>query len=199
MPQGGYRKPPARLVVMTDALYAKSLEADPTCGGLVGYNFLSAEPIVNVTQGIPLIARHPSGKLSLANFMKMQIYSALGSLSLGCELLSKEDVEIEAVYGHGGFFKSPFVGQSAMSAAIGAPVTVMQNAGEGGAWGIAALALFARLGESSLETFLDGVFKDAQKTTVSADEAERNCFRAFMEQYKKGLDVECQAAETLLR
>ena len=181
-----------------DALYAKSMEADSACGGLVGYNFLSAEPIVGVTQGIPLIARLPSGKLSLANFMKMQIYSALGSLSLGCELLAKENVKIEAVYGHGGFFKSPFVGQSAMSAAIGAPVTVMQNAGEGGAWGIAALALFARLGESSLETFLDGVFKDAQKTTVSADEAERNCFRAFMEQYKKGLAVEGRAAETWL-
>ena len=181
-----------------DALYAKSTEADPACGGLVGYNFLSAEPIVGVEQGIPLMARHPSGKLSLANFMKMQIYSALGSLSLGCELLSKEDVRIKTVYGHGGFFKSPFVGQSAMSAAIGAPVTVLQNAGEGGAWGIAALALFARLGEPDLEVFLDGVFKDAEKSTVSADEAERNCFHAFMEQYKKGLDAERKAAETWL-
>ena len=83
-----------------------------------------------------------------------------------------------------------------MSAAIGAPVTVLQNAGEGGAWGIAALALFARLGEPDLEVFLDGVFKDAEKTTVSADEAERKCFRAFMEQYKKGLDAERKAAET---
>lgn len=181
-----------------DALYAKSLEADESCGGLVGYNFLSAEPIVNVTSGIPLIARRPDGKLSLANFMKMQIYSALGSLSLGCELLSKENVKIESVCGHGGFFKSPFVGQSAMSAAIGAPVAVLQNAGEGGAWGIAVLALFAYLGAVSLESFLDGVFKDAEKTTVSANEAERRSFKAFMKQYKKGLNVEWSAAEILL-
>ena len=182
-----------------DALYAKSMEADESCGGLVGYNFLSAEPIVNVTGGLPLIARRPDGRLSLSNFMKMQIYSALGSLSLGCELLSKEDVKIESVCGHGGFFKSPFVGQSAMSAAIGAPVTVMKNAGEGGAWGIAVLALFTYLGEQDLESFLDGAFKNVQKITVSADKAEQSSFHAFMKHYKNGLDVERYASKMLFR
>ena len=181
-----------------DALYAKSLEGDDDCGGLIGYNFLAGEPIVNVSKGIPMIVRASDGKLSLANFMKMQIYSALGSLALGCEMLSKEDVQIDSVYGHGGFFKSPFVGQSAMSAAVGAPVTVMQNAGEGGAWGIAVLALFAYLGEKSLESFLDKIFANAQKNTVSANEKELKAFAAFMKKYKKGLEVERLAAERLL-
>jgi sugar (pentulose or hexulose) kinase len=129
--------------------------------------------------------------------MKMHIYSALGSLAIGCEILSKESVEIDSVYGHGGFFKAPVVGQSAMSAAVGAPVTVMQNAGEGGAWGIALLALFTYIGGQNLENFLDGVFKNSQKTIVSASESELKSFGAFMEKYKKGLAVEKLASEVL--
>ncbi len=180
-----------------DALYAKSLESDWDCGGLIGYNFLSGEPIAGVANGIPMIARTPDGKLNLANFMKMHVYSALGSLAMGCEILKKENVQIESVCGHGGFFKAPIVGQSAMSAAIGAPVTVMQNAGEGGAWGIAVLALFTYLRESNFENFLDTIFKDAQKSTVTADEKETNAFSKFMETYKKGLSVEKLASEVL--
>lgn len=180
-----------------DALYARSLEADADCGGLVGYNFLSGEPIAGVANGIPMIARTPDGRLTLANFMKMHVYSALGSLAMGCEILSKENVEIDSVSGHGGFFKAPVVGQSAMSAAIGAPVTVMQNAGEGGAWGIAVLALFTCLAEQNLETFLDGIFENVEKTTLSASESEINSFNAFMTKYKKALSVERLASEVL--
>ena len=180
-----------------DLLYAKSLEADENCGGLMGYNFLAGEPIVGVASGIPLITRSPDGKLTLANFMKMHIYSALGSLALGCELLSKEDVAIDSVYGHGGFFKSPFVGQSAMSAAIGAPVTVMKNAGEGGAWGIAILALFAHSDCDDLEKCLSAIFESAEKSIVSADDNEIRSFKRFLEKYKSGLAVERLAADTL--
>ena len=170
-----------------DALYKRSLEADEGCGGLVGYNFLSGEPITDVTYGAPLIARSPDGSLTLANLMKMHLYSALGSLAIGCEILEKEKVRIDSVFGHGGFFKTPMVGQSAMSAALGAPVTVMQNAGEGGAWGIAVLALFTGIGGGDFEAFLEGIFKDAERTTVSADEKEKRSFSAFLEKYRKGL------------
>ena len=180
-----------------DSLYGKSLEADHECGGLIGYNFLSGEPIAGVANGIPMIVRTSDGKLNLANFMKMHIYSALGALAMGCEMLSKENVQIDSVCGHGGFFKTPVVGQSAMSAAVGAPVTVMQNAGEGGAWGIALLALFAYLGELNLEDFLNSVFKNVKKTTVSASEAELGAFGVFMKKYKKSLVIERLASEVL--
>ena len=180
-----------------DALYGKSLEADARCGGLVGYNFLAGEPIVGVNNGMLTIARKPDGKLTLANFMRMHIYSALGSLAMGCEMLQKESVRIDSVCGHGGFFKTPVVGQSAMSAAVGAPVTVMKNAGEGGAWGIAVLALFAACGKGDLSTFLDGIFESAEKSTLMASDAEIAAFNAFMKQYKKGLAVERLASEVL--
>ena len=180
-----------------DALYAISLEGDEKCGGLVGYNFLSGEPIAGVEKGIPMVARTPDGKLTLANFMKMQVFSALGSLAIGCEILKKEKVQLDSVYGHGGFFKAPIVGQSAMSAAIGAPVTVMQNAGEGGAWGIAVLALYLANNDKSLEAFLEAVFANAEKCTISADENTQRDFNAFMDKYKSGLVVEKAASKVL--
>ena len=178
-----------------NALYSKALEGDADCGGLLGYNFLAGEPIANVANGAPMVMRRPGGSFTLANFMKMHIYSALGSLAMGCEILERENVGLDSVCGHGGFFKTPIVGQSAMSAAVGAPVTVLENAGEGGAWGIALLAMYTRLGTSTLGDFLDGIFKDAEKSTVSADETERHAFSEFIKKYKKSLSVERLAGE----
>ena len=180
-----------------DKLYRISSESDSDVGGLMGYNFLAGEPIAGVSSGAPLLMRAPESRLTLPNFMKMQIYSALGTLAIGCEMLEKENVAIDSVCGHGGFFKTPVIGQSAMSAAVKAPVTVMKNAGEGGAFGIALLAMFAHSGEKSLEAFLDGIYGDAEKTTVSADESEKRSFAAFMEKYKRGIAVEKLASEVI--
>ena len=163
----------------------------------MGYNFLAGEPIAKVSRGVPMIARSSDGSFTLANFMKMHIYSALGSLAIGCEILEREQVVIDRVCGHGGFFKTPTVGQSAMSAAVKAPVTVMQNAGEGGAWGIALLALFACGENADLQKFLDDVFKDTVKNTISASDLEKTSFASFMEKYKSGLAVERLASEVL--
>lgn len=180
-----------------DALYARSLSGDSDCGELIGYNFLSGEPIAGVAKGVPMIARAPGGTLTLANFMKMQIYSALAALAIGCEILAREKVKIDSVCGHGGFFKTPEVGQRAMSAAVGAPVTVMQNAGEGGAWGIAVLALFRYKREADLEAFLDAIFSDAARVTVSATESDKCDFNKFLEKYKKSLALEKLASEVI--
>lgn len=178
-----------------DMMYEVSANSDDDLGGLVGYNFLSGEPIVDMETGIPLVARMPSGKLTLANFMQMQLYSALGAMSIGTEILSEEKVQIEDICGHGGFFKTPFVGANAMSAALGAPITVMKNAGEGGAWGVAILALFATIDGVSLEDFLDKLFESAEKETTIASDKEKAKFAAFMKSYKAGLAVEKRATE----
>ena len=180
-----------------DSLFLSSLEGSSDCGGLMGYNFLAGEPVVDVKNGTTLLTRAPEGQLTLANFMKMQIYSALGALAVGCEMLKREDVAIDSVCGHGGFFKAPVVGQSAMSAALGAPVTVMQNAGEGGAFGIALLALYTTVEGQSLADFLDSVFADAQKHTVKASEKEIADFWAFTKRFKDGLAVQKLASEVL--
>ena len=180
-----------------DKLYEVSLKSDSDVGGLVGYNFLSGEPLVDLDRGIPMVARKEGGKLTLANFMQMQLYSALGAMSIGMEFLAEEKVEIEAICGHGGFFKCPFVGANAMSAALGCPITVMKNAGEGGAWGVALLALFATTKGQSLEEFLDAQFASAEKETTMASDEEKARFASFMKEYKAGLAVEKLATENL--
>ena len=179
-----------------DALYAASVNGDADCGGLVGYNFLAGEPIAGAPTGAPLVMRAPSGKLTLGNFMKMQMYSAVGSLALGMKILEKEKVGLDSVCGHGGFFKAGKVSQSVMSAAIGAPVTVMENAGEGGAWGVALLALMTLNGEQGTD-FLDRLFANAGRVTVAANERETADFAAFLARYEGGLPTERMAAEAV--
>jgi len=180
-----------------DALYEISAKSDSDVGGLVGYNFLSGEPIVGMESGIPLVARKQGGKLTLANFMQMQLYSALGAMSVGMEILNEEKVQIDDICGHGGFFKTPFIGANAMSAALGAPITTMKTAGEGGAWGVAVLALYRIFNEKPLEDFLDTLFADAEKETVVASEEEKAKFAGFMKAYKAGLSVEKLATDKL--
>ncbi len=173
-----------------EKLFNVSKESDKETGKLFACNFLSGEPIAGLKEGRPLFLRMPDGNMTLANFMQAQIYSALASLNLGMEILKDENVEVESICGHGGFFKTEFIGQNAMSAALNAPVTVMKNAGEGGAYGIAILALYTLLKTGTLEDFLDALFADNEKTTVSANQEEKEKFAAFMSRYKKGLAVE---------
>lgn len=168
-------------------LFNVSADADTSIGGLMGYNFLSGEHIVNVHEGRPIIARTPTSTLTLPNFMKLLIYSALGSFAIGMDTIRKENIKLTRVCGHGGFFKTPVIGQSAMSAALGAPVTVMKNSGEGGAWGIALLALYTLTKRGTLAEFLDGIFSDTETTTVMADDKEKAEFAAFVERYRIGL------------
>ena len=180
-----------------DMLYEKSLESDPKTGDLIGYNFLSGEHIVDLESGAPMIIRQANGNFNLANFMQMQLYSALGSMAIGMEILSKENVQIDDICGHGGFFKTEFVGANAMSAALNAPITVMKNAGEGGAWGIALLALYNSINEISLDAFLDTLFAKCEKSTVVASDAEKQKFAYFMQNYKKALSAEREAVKSL--
>lgn len=180
-----------------DKLYEVSAQSDENVGGLVGYNFLSGEPLVGLERGVPMVARQEGGKLTLANFMQMQLYSALGAMSIGMEILAEENVQIESICGHGGFFIAPFIGANAMSAALGCPITVMKNAGEGGAWGVALLALFATESGKTLEGFLDEQFASTEKETTVASEAEKAKFARFMAAYKAGLAVEKLATEKL--
>ena len=168
-------------------------------GALMAYNFHAGEPVANAPLGAPLLVRAADKPLVLADFMKTQIYAALGSLSLGMRTLHAEGVELDDVCGHGGFFKAGALAQSAMSAALGAPVTVMENAGEGGAWGMALLALAAAEKTADVAKFLERIFENATRSTVSADETEKKSFAAFMERYQALLPVQRLAAEQINR
>ncbi len=160
---------------------------------LINYNFISGEPIVGLDKGIPMFMRNPDSSLDFASFSKAQIYSCIAGIAIGMDILREEGVCISEIFGHGGFFKTPIVGQTAMSAAVGAPVTVMETAGEGGAWGMAVLAAFSD-SELKLDVYLDEIFKDQKKHRLSASPEERTAFLAYLNEYKKRLPVAMKAA-----
>jgi sugar (pentulose or hexulose) kinase len=185
-----------------DILYNKALEGDAGCGGLLSYNYYSGEPVTGLDQGRPLFARMPDSRFTLANFMRVLLFSTLGTLKLGMNILTeKEQVRIARLMGHGGLFKTKGVGQRLMAGALGVPVAVMDFAGEGGAWGIALLAAYMALkheGES-LETWLaQKVFTANSGVSVKPDAKDAEGFRTFMERYTAGLHIE-QAAVTYLK
>lgn len=174
-------------------LFKKSLEGNPDCGGLVNFNYLAGEPVTGLPEGRPMFIRLPDAKMNLANFMRAQIFSSMETLKYGMEIMNRENVAIDCVYGHGGLFKTEGVAQNYLAAAIHAPVTVMETASEGGAWGIALLADYMvnkRQGES-LEDYLENrVFADMKKKTVSPDPEDEKGFDQYMKHF-----VDCIPAQ----
>lgn len=182
-------------------LYRKALEGDKDCGGLLAYNYFSGEPVTGFDQGRPLFVRTPDAKFNLANFMRVHLYTCLGALKVGMDIMLKEeDVKIDRMLGHGGLYKTPGVGQRITAAAMNSPVSVMDTAGEGGAWGIAVLAAFLKNKEASetLESYLNNkVFAGQNSSTIMPDEADVKGFEKFMELYNKGLAIEKAAVNAM--
>lgn len=182
-------------------LYNKALEGDADCGGLLSYGYLSGENITDVSEGRPLFVRRPESNFNLANFMRSHLFTALGALKIGMDILLKEEgVEIDSLLGHGGLFKTKGVGQSILAAAVNAPVSVMETAGEGGPWGMALLAsyMLRREENESLQDYLaNQVFAGSEGPSMDPDPKDVAGFEEFIERYKKGIAVE-QAAVTAL-
>ena len=179
-------------------LFNLALEGDPDCGGLMSFNYYSGEHITGLDEGRPLFLRRPDSKFTLPNFMRTHLLTAIGALKIGLDILTGEEgVIIDKIYGHGGFFKTPGVGQRMLSAAVGAPVSVMETAGEGGPYGMALLAAYGLWKQENepLEDYLDKVFSAAKSSTLQADEADLKGFETFLTRYKAALPVEKAAVK----
>lgn len=183
-------------------LYNKALEGDADCGGLLSYGYLSGENITGVTEGRPLFVRSPESKFNLANFMRVHLFTALGALKVGMDILLKEEnVAIDSILGHGGLFKTKGVGQGILAAAIDAPVSVMETAGEGGPWGMALLASYMlhKAEGESLESYLaDKVFAGNKGSEMKPNPEDVKGFEVFVERYKKGVAIELAAEKHLI-
>jgi sugar (pentulose or hexulose) kinase len=184
-----------------EKLFKKAMEGDAVCGNLLAYNYYAGEPITGLEEGRPLFVRLPDSHFSLANFMRMHLYSAIATLRIGMDILFiDEQVKIGQLVGHGGFFKTEKVGQSIMAAALKVPVSVMETAGEGGPWGIALLAAYMmnRQSGESLESYLSNrVFSGTHGSTVNPDKESVRGFEIFMERYKEGLIIERTAVQSM--
>mgnify|MGYP005801927045 FL=1 len=182
-------------------LYNKALEGDSDCGGLLSYCYFSGEHITDFTEGRPLFVRTPESRFTLANFMRSHLFTSLGALKIGLDILMKEEnVKVDRILGHGGLFKTKGVGQRILAAAVNAPVSVMETAGEGGAWGIAILAsyMIRKGSQETLEEYLEKkVFGENAGTEMQPDPEDVKGFEKFMERYKAGLAIERAAVECL--
>lgn len=182
-------------------LYNKALEGDKDCGGLLAYNYFSGEHITGFEEGRPMFVRTPDSKFSLANFMRANLYTSLGALKVGLDILLKEEeVAIDRITGHGGLFKTKGVGQKILAAAMDATVSVMKTAGEGGAWGIALLASYMvnKDAGEALEDYLQNkVFGGDEGEKMDPDPEDVKGFDEFIKRYRAGFPIERAAVDAL--
>jgi sugar (pentulose or hexulose) kinase len=136
--------------------------------------------------------------MTIHNFMRAQLNAAVATLRLGMQMLQgKEQVESDMLLGHGGFFKTPGVGQQILANALNVPISTMETAGEGGPWGMALLASFMHRKEAgeSLEDYLQQkVFSDAKSTVAQPDPSGVAGFRKYLERYNACIPAQQAAA-----
>ena len=182
-------------------LFRKALEGDPDCSGIISFNYFAGEPLTDTETGRPLLVRLPESKMNIANFMRSQLYGAIATLKIGMDMLKREEgVESDKLLGHGGFFKTPGVGQQVLADALNVPITTMETAGEGGPWGMALLAAYMGKkaeGETLEEYLQNRVFATAESITRLPDDRDVAGFNAYMAQYKRLLEVERKAVEMI--
>lgn len=175
-------------------LYNNALTGDADCGGLISYNYFSGEPVTGLTEGRPLFVRTANDKFNLANFMRAHLYASVGVLKIGNDILfNEEKIKVDRITGHGGLFRTKGVGQRVLAAAINSPISVMETAGEGGAWGIALLGSYLVNNDKkqSLADFLDEkVFAGNAGVEVSPTPEDVAGFNTYIEKYKACLPVE---------
>ena len=183
-------------------LYREALSGDADCGGLMAYNYFSGEPVTGLNEGRPLFVRTPDARFTLANFMRSHLYSSMAALKIGNDILMKEEqVKVDSLTGHGGLFKTPVVGQQLMAAAMNAPVTVMDTASEGGAWGMAVLACYMwekENGETLPDYLSKKIFAGQTGTTIEPKAEDVAGFDKFIEKYKNTLPAEKAAVAGLV-
>ncbi len=180
-------------------LFTKAMEGDPDCDGIISFNYFAGEPLTGTETGRPMVVRLPDSKMNIRNFMRSQLYGAIATLKLGVDMLvEKENVQTDKLLGHGGYFKTPGVGQQILADALEVPITTMETAGEGGPWGMALMAAYMvrKADGETMEDYLQNkVFANAKGITLPPKQEGVDGFRRYISRYKAALNAEKAAAE----
>ena len=182
------------------ALFTSALAGDKDCGGVVNLPLFSGEPVVGLNEGRPMMVRTPDAALTFANFSRSLVAGAMSSLKLGMDILARENVKIDSLLGHGGYFKTPVAGQTILAASLNTPISVMETAGEGGPWGMALLAAYRanKQENQTLEAYLqDQVFAHAKSVSISPDAADAAGLEAYTQRFSACLDAQKAAIAKL--
>ena len=190
---------PVDMNAIYEKLYNNALNGDADCGGLIAYNYISGEPVTGLAEGRPMFIRSANDRFNLANFMRTNLYASVAVLKIGNDILfNDEHVKVDRITGHGGLFKTRGVGQRILAAAINSPISVMETAGEGGAWGIALLAAYLvnNSKQLSLADYLDeAVFAGNTGVEIAPTSEDVAGFDTYIESYKACLPVEATAVK----
>ena len=185
---------PVDLDELYGKLYNIALTGDTECGGLLSYNYISGEPVTGLAEGRPLFVRSANDKFNLANFMRAHLYASVGVLKIGNDILfNEEKIKVDRITGHGGLFRTKGVCQRVLAAAINSPISVMETAGEGGAWGIALLGSYLvnnKKGQSLADFLYESVFVSDAGVEVSPTPEDVAVFNTYIDSYKAGLPIE---------
>ncbi|KFJ08183.1 sugar kinase [Bifidobacterium tsurumiense] len=178
---------------------AISDEADDDAGGLLNYCFYSGEFLAGLEEGRPVFARGPESNMTLANFMRAQLFGAFAPVKIGMDVMTKDEfVRVDSLVGHGGIFTTPKVAQKILAAAFNTPIKVMSTAAEGGAWGMAVLADYLWHADTELADYLDErVFADSQSTTEQPDAKDVVGFEQYFSRFMEGLPIEKAAIQAI--
>ncbi len=191
---------PVDMNTIYEKLYTNALKGDTDCGGLISYNYISGEPVTGLAEGRPMFVRSATDNFNLANFMRAHLHGAVGVLKIGNDILfNEEKIKVDRITGHGGLFKTKGVGQSILAAALNSPISVMETAGEGGAWGIALLAsyLVNNKNNQTLADFLDtDVFAGNEGVEIAPKQEDVEGFNIYISNYKAVLPAEEAAVNT---
>ena len=120
------------------------------------------------------------------------------TLKIGNDILLKEEkIKVDRITGHGGYFKTAGVGQRMLAAALNSPISVMETAGEGGAWGIALLAgyLINNNGKNLADYLEDVVFAGNTGISIAPTAEDVAGFEKYIENYKRCLPIEQAAVD----
>ena len=192
------------LEISREALYAAFFDAAETAeadaGGLTGYGYFSGEHITGFEEGRPLLVYPPQARLSFPNLARSILFSSLATLSIGMEVLREEQVKIDRILGHGGLYKGGTAGQRFTAAALSTPVSVMETAGEGGAWGAGLLAAYMAWkpqGESLSGYLQRAVFDRMSGSRLDPDPRDVEGFLVYVKRFRAGLPVQRAAVDCL--
>lgn len=183
-----------------EKLFDASLRGEQDAGGLVNFAYLSGENITRVQEGRPMLVRKPDSNFSLANLFKVQLYSAFAPLKIGMDILLREEhIRTDSLVAQGGLFKTPVVAQQALADALDTPITVMSNAGQGGPWGMAVLALYAadHRGKDLADYLDQEVFVNSESATLAPEPASVKGYEQFIDNYKQAMPAEQKAGATM--
>lgn len=182
-------------------LFNAAMAGDKDCGGVVNCNYFSGEPITGLGEGRPMLVRLPDAAFTFQNFARSLVNGAIVTLKLGMDILvEQEHVQIDTLLGHGGFFKTKNVGQQLLAAALKAPVSVMETAGEGGPWGMALLAAYRvnRQKGEKLEDYLQNrAFAGEKSVAAAPNPQDAEGFAAYCDRFNASLPAERAAVKSL--